>query len=76
MKIYNPPHAGKLIIEILNKLNLSTTALAEKPGMTSSKNQKNTYINHDIIPLATEDSSITLGDISTFWLNTQKYYSE
>lgn len=74
MKMYKPPHAGELVIETLNELNLRIEILAEKLRMDVFETQKLIEGNRVITLQIAESLSMTLGSSPLFWLNIQKNY--
>jgi len=74
MKMYKPPHAGELITETVNELNLSIDILAKKMGMNVFETQQLIEGNRVVTLQIAKRLSMTLGSSPSFWLNIQKKY--
>ncbi|HBO24288.1 MAG TPA: addiction module antidote protein, HigA family [Providencia sp.] len=75
MNMFNPPHAGELIIETLDELNISARDLAKALHVAPSTVHRILKGTAIVTPEMAIKLSKVLGSSPKFWLNIQDNYS-
>jgi len=75
MTMFNPPHPGELIAEMLEELNVGIRELARALDVAPSTVQRVVAGNAAISPEMAIKLATVLGSSPKFWMNLQNNYS-
>ncbi len=75
MTMFNPPHPGELIAEMLEELNVGIREFARALGVAPSTVQRIVVGTAAISPEMAIKLAAVLGSSPKFWMNLQNNYS-
>jgi len=74
--MFNPPHAGELLSEILESKSLCVEEFAKRAVLSESEARKLLAGQLPITPALAERLSPIIGSSTQFWLNLQSNYDK